>query len=199
MGLSRKEWLVMAFTLACLSACTKADEPTPIAKAPGSDQERAHRAGLDNASAMIRYAEECEPFLGEGSVDACQRACGLNHSNSCANWAAGVQEQSPRKAKELYERACTGGSGIGCEGLARVAARSQGDEEAAVHYLGARRYHRVHCAQGYARSCSQLAALLDQGLGGNTDFKTGAMYRERACRLGRIESCPSESTIPTSP
>jgi TPR repeat protein len=148
---------------------------------------------------MIRNAEECEPFEESGSLAACERACELNHSNSCANWAAGLQSENARRAKRLYQRACTGGSGIGCEGLARMIADDISAEEAAAHYLSARRYHRVHCAQGYARSCSQLAALLDQGLGGAADTKTGSMYRQRACRLGRISSCPGETIIPSAP
>jgi TPR repeat protein len=80
-----------------------------------------------------------------------------------------------------------------------VTAADKGPKLATPIYLNARRYHRVHCAQGYARSCSQLADLLEQGLGGDADAKTASMYRQRACRLGFRAACAGETLTPTQP
>ena len=182
-----RELLVTVLSCAYLISCTRSSEqaksdpiePAPIEKAQQVDPGKAKGKGQENARAMMRSAEECEPLLGHGKVEACQRACELNHSNSCANWGRFLESSDGSRARQLYQRACAGGSGIGCEAQARMAARA-GDADAAQHYVNARRYHRVHCSQDYARSCLQLGELLRAGLGGAIDPDTGRMYENRA-------------------
>lgn len=155
---------------------------------PATQGDQGHRAGLANARAMIENAELCEPKTGVGNVQACETACELNHSNSCANWAAFLQSSDLQRARLLYQRSCKGGSGIGCEAEARLT-REAGEPHSDQIYLNARRYHRVHCSQGYGRSCSQLASLFENGLGGDADKITGQSYRARACLLGVASDC----------
>jgi TPR repeat protein len=192
-----RDLLVILVGFAFLSACTRASEP--IKGDPQeelhSGEDMAHHKGLNNANAMMRNAAACEPPIGSGDVGACQRACELNHSNSCANWGSFVETSDAARARQLYERSCVGGSGIGCEARARMAADA-GETGLKQQYLNARRYHRVHCAQGYARSCSQLAGLLEAGNGGEADAATGQMYRERACLLGKTTDCDFETIRP---
>lgn len=189
MPASKKILFVWIAALA-LSACKKDEKPTGGSEESvhGSQDVEGHRKGLTNAKAMVENAERCEPESGTGDVEACQRACELNHSNSCANWAAFLESSDLKRAVQLYRRSCIGGSGIGCEAEAKRA-RQAGEPNSEELYLNARRYHRVHCSQGYGRSCSQLATLFEQGLGGHADEITGKSYRERACLLGIARDC----------
>ncbi len=151
------------------------------------NKDKAQARGFANANAMMESASLCEPKAGEPSVVACQRACELNHSNSCANWAALLDPSEESAVLALYQRACKGGSGIGCEGNARIVERAGGNEGPV--YRNARRYHRIHCDQGYARSCEQLAALLETTKGGKPVPEAATTFRSKACSLGRVSSC----------
>lgn len=175
-------------TWAALTGCSKSDAPSHSqVQATPSDRAEAQARGLANANAMVDNAKLCEPESGDPNLVACQRACELNHSNSCANWAALVEPKNEPTALTLYQRACRGGSGIGCEGNARLVHKAGGDEQPV--YRNARRYHRIHCAQGYARSCDQLAGLFTTSNGGNALPEAAATFRKRACSLGRETSC----------
>ena len=175
-------------TCAVLAGCSNSEESAKTDESEANALERAHLRGLENNQAMVKNAKLCEPKSGPGDVVACERACDLNHSNSCANWGRFLAPRNPEQALDLYRRACRGGSGIGCESVALLAAKA-GNIDSAALYLNARRYHQVHCSQGYARSCSQLAKLYQAGLGGRVDESTGQSYREHACRLGVLCDC----------
>jgi hypothetical protein len=185
-----KEILLACIAIAALLGCKKSEKREADNSASGQPSQSVdgHQTGLVNAKAMIDNAERCEPKSGTGEVAACQRACELNHSNSCANWGQFFEVTNRERAHMLYDRSCTGGSGIGCEALARMS-QKDGATESEAQFLSARRYHRVHCSQGYGRSCSQLATLLEQGRGGVVDTATGRSYRQRACLLGVSSDC----------
>ncbi|MCP4448306.1 MAG: sel1 repeat family protein [Myxococcales bacterium] len=177
--------LASAFVSALASGCSKDKSSGPSKQEVEANVRAEPQAqGLANANAMIDNAKLCEPEQGAPSLDACQRACELNHSNSCANWAA-LAEAS--RALSLFERACRGGSGIGCEGQARLV-EGAGDRATQI-YLDARRYHRIHCSQGYPRSCEQLAGLFETAKGGKAMPAAAKSFRSRACSLGRKSSC----------
>ncbi len=174
--------------LVVLQVCSCSEQST---SSPPAGEASANARGLQNANAMVANAKLCEPDTGVGSAQACEqaceRACALNHSNSCANWAALLEAEHPSRAEQLYAQACKGGSGIGCEGQAAIVA-SAGDSATEL-YLDARRYHRIHCEQGYGRSCEQLAVLFERGLGGAVSPELGRVFRRTACSLGRSGSC----------
>ncbi len=172
-----------AYFLVVLQVYSCSDRST--SSPPASE---ANARGLLNANAMVANAKLCEPDTGVGSAQDCERACALNHSNSCANWAALLEPDTPIRAEQLYEQACKGGSGIGCEGQATIVASA--GESATELYLDARRYHRIHCEQGYGRSCEQLAVLFERGLGGAVSPETARLFRGKACGLGRTNMCP---------
>jgi TPR repeat protein len=173
------------FAVALLVSCAS-DKPKPAKSESVQEQKKAALArGYKNANAMVDNAKLCEPEAGTPSLAACERACRLNHSNSCANWAALVK--NPDEALRLYQRACKGGSGIGCEGQALLVERS--GKDASAMYLNARRYHRIHCSQGYARSCDQLASLFESDKGGAILIEAASSFRKQACDLGRTSSC----------
>ncbi len=106
-------------------------------------RELAHQRGLTNAKSMIQNAAVCERATDPNYNLACQRACNLNHSNSCSNWARNVERSDASQAQKLYARACKGGSGTGCESQARLLTESGGpvDEIEVLRRL-ARDYHR---------------------------------------------------------
>lgn len=137
---------------------------------------------------MVDNAKLCEPSDGSPNESACEKACELNHSNSCANWGDLALARSQDEAAALFARACTGGSGIGCEAKARLLADT-GAAGVDAAFLNARRYHRIHCAQGYARSCAQLASLFETENGGPRMPEAAVSFRKQACSLGSKTSC----------
>lgn len=178
-------WLLAAVTIS-LPAC---NENEPASQSPSAQTApSAHERGHQNAAAMVDDAARCETGEGVSDLAACKSACQLNHSNSCANWGQLVAEREPERARELYDRACRGGSGIGCELRARLAALEK-QSDAEERFATARGYHRVHCSQGYARSCAQLARLYEEGLGGAGDSQAATEFQRRACSLGWQEAC----------
>ncbi len=176
-------FLVLATVVACSS-----DKGGPTNNESAHEKKaKALARGYKNANAMVENAKLCEPEEGIPSIEACERACNLNHSNSCANWAALLEGQDPARALSLYQRACKGGSGIGCEGQAFHVEHS--GKDASAIYRNARRYHRIHCSQGYARSCHQLATMFETTKGGKALPETAKSFRKQACVLGRKASC----------
>ena len=169
-----------------IAACGK-DAPDR-APAEASADQRAHA----RARTMERQGRACDS--GDGAardLAACREACELGHSNSCG-WLGdayalglGVTRDGERAATR-YRQACKGGSGLGCEGLARAAdgsARERWFREARIVY-------RVHCEQErHAASCSRLAVLYRDGLGGAAAADLALSYRQRACALGRENDC----------
>lgn len=172
---------LLCFT--ALASCSDKGEPGNHSSA--SRAQTAHERGLANGQEMVNKANECE--AQSGSIAPCKRACELNHSNSCANWGLRLMGSDPKEAGDLLQLACRGGSGIGCEGAARI---TDDLVAAAQLYLDARRYHRVHCSQGYGRSCSQLATLFREGLGGEIDRDVAALFEQHAQALKQGTSAP---------
>lgn len=180
----------IVFCALVLVSCQDRASKSDVRPSPASVPASADSRGLANAEAMAKNAKLCEPTTTPVDLEACQHACELNHSNSCANWGQLVAKLEPERARELYDRACKGGSGIGCEARARVAQQSgAGEEEVAERFALARNYHRVHCAQGYARSCAQLGQLFIEDLGVPIDPKTAKEFMRRACNLGWSAAC----------
>lgn len=176
--------LISAFASSCSSRSSDTKQ------APSSETSPAQERGYENAHAMVDNAKLCEPSDGVPSESACKTACELNHSNSCANWATLALTRDQDEAAALFARACKGGSGIGCEGRARLLTET-GASPASLNavFLDARRYHRIHCTQGYARSCEQLASLFETENGGPRMPEAAVSFRRQACSLGSITSC----------
>lgn len=121
---------------------------------------------------MLAEARACEG-QDPPPLDHCAAACDLHHSNSCAR--AGDATRDRVAARAFHERACQGGSGLGCAAAGR-------DREA-------RFYLRVHCEQKHAQSCAALARLFAEGRGGPADASAAATFRRRACQLGDRAAC----------
>lgn len=132
---------------------------------------------------MLRDAASCE----SARIPApCRAACELGHSNSCH--FAGTLESDRAAALALHDRACDGGSGLGCvaAGQARL---SSNPAEAERRHGMARFYLRVHCEQRHAASCLALGRLYTTTHGGPADAGASATFMSRACTLGVAEAC----------
>jgi TPR repeat protein len=121
---------------------------------------------------MLAEARACEG-QDPPPLDHCAAACDLHHSNSCAR--AGDATRDPAAAPALYQKACDGGSGLGCA--------------AAGRFDQARFYLRVHCEQKHAPSCLALARLFEEGRGGPADASAAATFRRQACLYGDRAAC----------
>ncbi|HTM20688.1 MAG TPA: hypothetical protein VL172_09280, partial [Kofleriaceae bacterium] len=85
---------------------------------------------------------------------------------------------------------CSGGSGIGCEGLARLLGDTGADAAEITSLLArARNFHQVHCTQGFAPSCLALADLYRRGEGGTASPAAAAHWASVACHLGVARAC----------
>jgi hypothetical protein len=150
---------------------------------------RAVDPALEHARRMLAEAGRCDAPGTADRAAACRTACDLGHSNSCH--AAGVLAGEPAAALAFHDRACDGGSGLGCEAAARMRRTGPAPDLDAAERLDrrARFYLRVHCEQRHARSCLVLGRLFATRRGGPADAGTSATYLARACSLGLPEAC----------
>ena len=159
--------------------------------APGREQVPADQRGLERGERMLQLADICEHGAGN-LAEVCAAACDLGHSNSC-HVAGLLRRSAPSEALALYSRACTGGSGLGCEAAARARRAGVGcpADPAAADRLdrSARFYLRVHCEHNHARSCLVLGRLFTTARGGPPDRGLSDIVLERACSLGLAEAC----------
>jgi hypothetical protein len=176
--------LAVAILAVAIAACR--DEPAPRREAA---QERAAR--------MLREAAACESGPAAARTGACLAACELGHSNSCHG--AGALSGDPAAALALHDRACDGGSGLGCA-AAGLARRVSDPAEAERRDRMARFYLRVHCEQRHAPSCLALGRLYTTARGGPADAGASATFMSQACSLGLAEACgPSAPSAPSAP
>ena len=166
-------WLVV-YCLFGGVACQK--EPS------GQSQEErnveARRRGEFRGKTMIDQAELCEKKKEQNYPEACFKACELGHSNSCANVASyELGKRNRAEGVKYSELACQGGSGIGCELFGDLRSDAESLSMARIH-------HRVHCEQGYRRSCEDLATMFEEGKGGKMDQNTARHFKNVARRLG---------------
>jgi hypothetical protein len=150
-----------------------------VAAAGGCRDRAQHREGTERSDRqpsrgqrMLAEARACEG-QDPPPLDHCAAACELHHSNSCAR--AGDATGDRAAALAYYQKACDGGSGLGCAAAGR-------DQEA-------RFYLRVHCEQKHAESCAVLARLFAEGRGGTADASAAATFRRQACQLGDRAAC----------
>jgi TPR repeat protein len=173
-------WLLAVAAFA--GACGDREPAPPAAR-------EAHDPGRARGQEMLQAAQDCLAVEADRRAPRCQRACALGHSNSCARVGDDrLDAGDPIQAKLEYERACRGGSGLGCDGAARLAtapAEIQRLEREARGYL------RVHCEQDHAPSCLALSRMFRDGRGGVTDAAVAAHYAARACALGERDACSS--------
>lgn len=180
MSAGRGPRLALLATLALSAGCDDA---------PGRDRAPADQRALDRGLRMLQLAEICEHGAGD-LAEVCASACELGHSNSC-HFAGVLRRSAPAEALAFYSRACTGGSGLGCEAAARARRTGASRDPAAADRLdrSARFYLRVHCEQNHARSCLVLGRLFTTTRGGPADPGLSAIFLERACKLGLAEAC----------
>ncbi len=163
--MNRRLAAILAVLVAAGASCRdRAQRREATEHEPPGQPARGHKM-----LAEARACQEGEP----PPLDHCTAACQLNHSNSCARAADATADHAAALA--LHEKACDGGSGLGCAAAGR-------DQQA-------RFYLRVHCDQKHAASCAALGELVAQGRGGPADPAAAATFRRKACQLGARAAC----------
>lgn len=186
---TRQAAALAAISVALALSCRGDERPARREVDPAAD-----RRAEDRADRMLERAARCDRADAKDRIAACDEACELGHSNSCATGGALREASDPDAAWRLHVRACDGGSGLGCEAAARMRreGRAGAADPAAAERLDqrARFYLRVHCEQRHGPSCLVLGRLYATRRGGPDDLGSSATFFARACSLGVTDGCP---------
>jgi hypothetical protein len=145
----------------------------------GEAYERGYGLPVDYAMASRLYDFSCT--AGDG--DAC---CSFGRM---IVESRGVARDMGR-AKYYFERGCQLGSGIACTDAGYWASRPLLQTGMFPNYRAALADYEKACELSEANGCNNLGGFYEQGLGGAAvDFFRAQHYYERACSLGRSESC----------
>ncbi len=125
-----------------------------------------------------------ESRCGPGRVDDCRTACSSGDVEACAT--AGGLLSPDAAAVPLLQRACDGGSGMGCFNLGLTLEKGW---SVAIDLPQARATYARGCQAGHGKSCGNLGALQLKGLGGPVDRAQGLRAHEKGCELGNGISC----------
>jgi TPR repeat protein len=163
-------------------------------------------AALDTARALDRFLRGCDHG---GPAGACAKAAEILER------ADGVPHD-PKRAAELYDKACRGDSPTSCTNLGRLklptdptaavalfekacAARepfgcqARGESLEVVDPVGAAGWYSRACNEGHAPGCAAMARLVRQGRAGYGPDEAGqkatAQLFETACNQGDVASC----------
>lgn len=105
----------------------------------------------------------------------------------------GLGPIATRRALALYERACTGGSGMACSTLAKAYLDGDGvaKDPARANRLFSRSVAllRPQCDQGSARACGQVGWLHERGLGVEANLQKAVLDYQSGCDGNDGASC----------
>jgi TPR repeat protein len=145
----------------------------------GEAYERGYGLPVDYGMASRLYDFSCT--AGDG--DAC---CSFGRMMVDGR---GVGRDVPR-AKYYFDRGCQLGSGIACTDAGYWASRPLLQTGMFPNYRAALADYEKACELSEANGCNNLGGFYEQGLGGAAvDYFRAQHYYERACSLGRSESC----------
>jgi TPR repeat protein len=188
-----------------LCACNSDKPGTGTGAAPsgaGSSSTPPVAAAPNDPDASPEEAD-CRSSQTSKSVDRCVELCKSGFGNACyvagTSYADGDRtERDATKAFRNFELGCRLDSGTACKRAAAISATGvPGDggfkanaERAAGMYEKARARLSKECERKRALSCSELAGMFDEGLGGAADKVAATAHRKRACELGSTADCP---------
>ena len=94
------------------------------------------------------------------------------------------------KARRYYNKACDGGSSIGCYRIGNLYYQGKGVKQ---NYKKAKTYYEKSCngnmLNGTERGCNNLAVLYYYGRGTKRDIAKAKTYYHKACNKGYITAC----------
>lgn len=200
------------------SAACKADHdrspagaPTsapPLSPAPGAapsgatpESPRATTPSLSELSPpTAEELADCPSIGAFKTVERCVELCKGAHENAC--YVAGLAyrdgdkvEQSAHQAFRYFTLGCQMNSGAACKEMGKIAMTGDGKylkpsaENAATTFARARTLLEKDCSRKSAVSCSELAGMFADGLGGAPDPAAAGTYRKQACELGLATDC----------
>jgi TPR repeat protein len=158
----------------------------------GGAVESAERPGPPVVITPTPTAVAPPPTCPADDEPDCERWCAEGDAESCARLAALVlgRDGVVPRVRELFERACAGGSGKGCNGLGVFAQRSDPPDTTA-----AREHYERACEMGYAGGCYNLGQMHRFGVGTGADLAAAAGWYERACDGGHGDGCAALGTL----
>ncbi len=197
-------------TILCFIVCAacKSDKPiagTGAAPSGGGSSVAVPVAAVPpgNPDASPEEAD-CASTQSFRSIDRCVELCKGGFGNACyvagTSYADGDRtERDASKAFHSFELGCRFDSGTACKRAAAIVATGLAGsgatgfkanaERAAAVYEKARARLLKECDRKRALSCSELAGMFDEGLGGPADKAAAATYRKQACELGDTAAC----------
>lgn len=102
-------------------------------------------------------------------------------------WDIGADgPRSSDRAHEMYDRACTAGSPIGCNELGVLDATTATSDDT---WHEARLLFETACAGGEMKGCHNAAIVWEWGQGEEQDLLRARTLYERGCSAGIAESC----------
>ncbi len=96
------------------------------------------------------------------------------------------RRQNYIEARRLYQKACDGGSAMGCFYLGRFYERGLGVRQ---DYAEARQLYRKACDGGSAMGCNNLGYLYQNGRGVTQDYGQARALYQKGCDGGEAGSC----------
>jgi len=118
----------------------------------------------DPVKAIDRLTTGCETLADAESCNELGLAYGNKHDDA--------------KAFPLYQRACAGGSGIGCYNVGVNEENGRGTKKDVV---AAREAYKKGCDGDFIDACGNLAVFLDNGIGGPKDRDGAIELFKKAC------------------
>ena len=137
--------------------------------------ERGKGVALDPILALEYHEEACD----EGRASECAVAGGYYRDGR-------LGRPRLRQALRLFKKGCAAQDGASCHQLAVATLTGTGttaDVSAGLEQLAST------CSGGYAASCSQLAALYQEGRYVQSDAELADAYEQRACDMGDGRVC----------
>ncbi|HEY5945113.1 MAG TPA: hypothetical protein VIV40_06465 [Kofleriaceae bacterium] len=186
------------------SAAQPSKPASPLGAASAAETTPTAPATTPSSSELSPPSPEeladCPSIADFKSVERCAELCNGAHENAC--YVAGLAyidgdkvERSAAKAHRYFALGCQLNSGAACKWLGKLETTGDGNlikpnaERAAKTFEQARARLAKECSRKSALSCSELAGMFDEGLGGAPDKATAATYRKQACDLGMSKDC----------
>jgi len=173
--------LVLAFTFS--SACSSAPIATPVAVLCGDEAACRDACTAGDAAACAR-ADVLAPRADESPESRALRLCDAGTAASC--YEAGIASGDARRALELFDKACTAGSGDGCAAAGEL--QRDGKGRAADPTAAAKLFDKG-CDAGSGKACAALATQIELGQGVARDPARALTLRRDACAKRDPDAC----------
>lgn len=151
---------------------------------------------LVTMSLVVAAAEPAHPC---SSAQQCDEACTQGSLRACVQLGQLVLATDPARAIRGFQRACDGGEGLGCHGIANAYRSGTGVPVDPVRALG---FDRAACDRKHGPSCLSLARSYErsaEGLGNpkraDEEMGRAASLFFKGCEGGAFEACGESARL----